>query len=281
MKGDFMSMRIATNVPSVTARRSLDANQKVMDRSMAQLSSGSRITKAADDAAGLSISEGLKSQIRSFQQASRNTNDGVSLLQVAEGGLGEISNIFTRIRELGIQAASDTIGDDERGFINQELQQLSSEVDRIANSTKYGSRNLLNGEGGSFDFQVGINGNDDDRISFDASNSFATTSNLGVDGLDFSSKEGAKDALALVDEAQKTVNGFRANIGAIQNRLSSTASNLGIQVENASVANSRIRDADIAESTAEYTKSNILLNATTNVLAQANELPRQALRLLS
>lgn len=276
-----MSMRIATNVPSVTARRSLDANQKVMDRSMAQLSSGSRITKAADDAAGLSISEGLKSQIRSFQQASRNTNDGVSLLQVAEGGLGEISNIFTRIRELGIQAASDTIGDDERGFINQELQQLSSEVDRIANSTKYGSRNLLNGEGGSFDFQVGINGNDDDRISFDASNSFATTSNLGVDGLDFSSKEGAKDALALVDEAQKTVNGFRANIGAIQNRLSSTASNLGIQVENASVANSRIRDADIAESTAEYTKSNILLNATTNVLAQANELPRQALRLLS
>lgn len=276
-----MSMRIATNVPSVTARRSLDANQKVMDRSMAQLSSGSRITKAADDAAGLSISEGLKSQIRSFQQASRNTNDGVSLLQVAEGGLGEISNIFTRIRELGIQAASDTIGDDERGFINQELQQLSSEVDRIANSTKYGSRNLLNGEGGSFDFQVGINGNDDDRISFDASNSFATTSNLGVDGLDFSSKDGAKEALALVDEAQKTVNGFRANIGAIQNRLSSTASNLGIQVENASVANSRIRDADIAESTAEYTKSNILLNATTNVLAQANELPRQALRLLS
>lgn len=276
-----MSMRIATNIPSVTARRSLDQNQKVMDRSMSQLSSGSRITKAADDAAGLSISEGLKSQVRSYQQAARNTNDGVSLLQVAEGGLGEISNIFTRIRELGIQAASDTVGDDERGFINQELNQLSQEVDRIANSTKFGSRNLLNGEGGSFDFQVGINGNEDDRITFDAANSFATTSNLGVDDLDFSSKDGAKEALALVDEAQKTVNGFRANIGAIQNRLSSTASNLGIQIENTSIANSRIRDADIAESTAEYTKSNILLNATTNVLAQANELPRQALRLLS
>lgn len=276
-----MSMRIATNVPSISARRALEGNQKVMDRSMSQLSSGSRITKAADDAAGLSISEGLKSQVRSFQQAQRNTNDGVSLLQVAEGGLGEISNIFTRIRELGIQAASDTIGDDERGFINQELTQLTSEIDRIANSTKYGSRNLLNGEGGTFDFQVGIYGNADDKISFAASNSFATTSNLGVDGLDFSSKDGAKDALAIVDTAQKQVNGFRANIGAIQNRLSSTTSNLGTQIENISVANSRIRDADIAESTAEYTKSNILLNATTNVLAQANEVPRQALRLLS
>lgn len=248
---------------------------------MSQLSSGSRITKAADDAAGLSISEGLKSQVRSFQQAARNTNDGVSLLQVAEGGLGEISNIFTRIRELGIQAASDTIGDDERGFINQELNQLTQEVDRIANSTKFGSRNLLNGEGGNFDFQVGINGNEDDRISFDASNSFATTANLGVDGLDFTTKDGAKEALSMVDNAQRTVNGFRANIGAVQNRLASTSSNLGIQIENTSVANSRIRDADIAESTAEYTKSNILLNATTNVLAQANELPRQALRLLS
>lgn len=276
-----MSMRIATNVPSISARRALDGNQKIMDKSMAQLSSGSRITKAADDAAGLSISEGLKSQVRSFQQAQRNTNDGVSLLQVAEGGLGEISNIFTRIRELGIQAASDTIGDDERGFINQELTQLTGEIDRIANSTKYGSRNLLNGEGGSFEFQVGIYGNEADKIAFEASNSFATTDNLGVDGLDFSTKDGAKDALALVDNAQKTVNGFRANIGAIQNRLSSTTSNLGTQIENLSIANSRIRDADIAESTAEYTKSNILLNATTNVLAQANEVPRQALRLLS
>lgn len=252
-----------------------------MDRSMAQMSSGSRITKAADDAAGLSISEGLKSQVRSFQQATRNTNDGISLLQVAEGGLGEISNIFTRMRELGIQAASDTIGDDERSFINQELGQLKSEVDRIANSTTYGSKNLLNGEGGSFDIQVGIYGNADDRIEFDSSNAHATTDNLGVSGIDFSSKDGAKSALSELDTAQKQVNGFRANIGAIQNRLQSTSSNLGTQVENLSIANSRIRDADIAESTAEYTKSNILLNATTNVLAQANEVPRQALRLLS
>jgi len=276
-----MSMRIATNVASVAARRALDGNQKIMDKSMNQLSSGSRITKAADDAAGMSISEGMKSQIRSYQQALRNTNDGVSLLQVAEGGLGEISNIFTRMRELGIQAASDTIGDDERGFINKEMTQLMSEVDRIAQSTSFGSKKLLNGEGDVFDFQVGISGDGEvDVISYDSNQANATTDSLGVSGIDYSTKDGAKDALAQLDEAQKTVNGFRANLGALQNRLSSTTENIGTQVESLSIANSRIRDADVAESAAEFTKSNILLNATTNVLAQANEVPRQALRLL-
>ncbi len=277
-----MSLRIATNVPSITAQRSLEGNQKIMDKAMGQLASGSRITKAADDAAGLSISEGMKGQIRSYKQALRNTNDGVSLLQVAEGGLGEISNIFTRMRELGIQAASDTIGDNERGFINQELKQLTQEVDRIAVSTKFGSKNLLDGNGDTFDFQVGINGSgESDVISFYSSESNATTSNLGVSGIDFSEKSGAKDALALLDEAQNKVNGFRANIGALQNRLSSTSENLGTQIENLSIANSRIRDTDVAESTAEMTKSNILLNASTAVLAQANEAPKQALRLLA
>jgi flagellin len=276
-----MSLRIATNVPSITAQRSLEGNQKVMDKAMGQLASGSRITKAADDAAGLSISEGMKGQVRSFKQALRNTNDGVSLLAVAEGGLGEISNIFTRLRELGIQAASDTIGDNERGFINQELTQLMQEVDRIAVSTKFGSKNLLDGNGDTFDFQVGINGNgDSDVISFYADEANATSSNLGVSGIDFTSKDGAKDALAILDEAQNKVNGFRANIGALQNRLSSTTENLGTQIENLSVANSRIRDTDVAESTADMTKSNILLNASTAVLAQANQAPQQALRLL-
>lgn len=277
-----MSLRISTNVPSIAARTALEGNQKIMDKSMAQLSSGSRITKASDDAAGLSISEGMKSQIRSYQQALRNTNDGVSLLQVAEGSLGEVSNIFTRMRELGIQAASDTVGEEERGYINQELTQLKSEVDRIAESTTFGSRKLLNGEGGNIDFQVGINGSGEvDVISFDPSYSNSSTSHLGVSGIDFSSKDGAKNALADLDNAQKTVNGYRANIGALQNRLSSTTQNISTQVENLSVANSRIRDADVAESSAEYTKSNILLNATTNVLAQANEVPRQALKLLN
>lgn len=276
-----MSLRIATNVPSITAQRSLEGNQKLMDKSMSQLSSGSRITKAADDAAGMSISEGMKSSIRSYKQALRNTNDGVSLLQVAEGGLGEISNIFTRMRELGIQAASDTIGEDERVFINQELTQLMSEVDRIAESTSYGSKKLLNGDGDVFDFQVGIDGNGEtDVIAFDSSKSNATTDNLGVDGIDYTTKDGAKEALSVLDEAQKKVNGYRANLGALQNRLGSTTENLGTQIENLSVANSRIRDTDVAESTAEFAKSNILLNASSTVLAQANELPKQALRLL-
>jgi len=252
-----------------------------MDKSMSQLSSGSRITKAADDAAGLSISEGMKSQIRSYNQALRNTNDAGSLLQVAEGGLGEVNNILTRARELGIQAASDTVGDQERQFIHQELSQLMSEVDRIASSTKFGDRKLLDGSGDAYDFQVGINGDgESDVISFDPSTSDATTSNLGVSGIDYSSKSGAKDALALIDEAQNKVNGFRANVGALQNRLNSTSANLGTQIENLSMANSRIRDTDVAESAADFTKSNILLNASTNVLSQANELPRQALRLL-
>lgn len=251
-----------------------------MDQAMGQLSSGSRITKAADDAAGLSISEGMKAEIRSYEQARRNTNDGISLLQVAEGGLGEISNIFTRMRELGIQAASDTLGENERGYIDQEMQQLSAEVDRIANSTNFNGKKLLNGEGDVFDFQVGINGADTDTIAFDSSMSNATTTNLSVDGLDFTTKEGAKDALSYLDEAQRTVNGFRANIGALQNRLTSTTENLGTQIENLSVANSAIRDADIAQATSEFTKSNILLNASTAVLAQANSVPQQALKLI-
>jgi flagellin len=277
-----MSLRIGTNVASIAAQKSLEGSQKMMEKSMAQLSSGSRITKAADDAAGLSISENMKSEIRSYGQALRNTGDAVSLLQISEGSLGEISNIFTRLRELGIQAASDTVGEAERGFINTEVKQMMSEVDRIANATKYGKTSLLNGEGDKFDFQVGIEGaGEHDVISFDPSQSDATTSNLGVAGIDFTSKDGAQDALSQIDAAQNKVNGFRANIGALQNRLTSTTQNLGTQIENLSAANSRIRDADIAESTAELTKGGILLNAATSVVAQANEAPRQALRLLS
>lgn len=277
-----MSLRIGTNVASIAAQKSLEGSQKTMEKSMAQLSSGSRITKASDDAAGLSISENMKSEIRSYGQALRNTGDGVSLLQISEGSLGEISNIFTRLRELGVQAASDTVGEAERGFIDTEVKQMMSEVDRIANSTKYGKTSLLNGEGDKFDFQVGIGGaGENDVISFDPSQSNATVSNLGVSGIDFTSKEGAQDALSSIDAAQNKVNGFRANIGALQNRLTSTTQNLGTQIENLSAANSRIRDADIAESTAELTKGGILLNAATSVVAQANEAPRQALRLLS
>ncbi len=276
-----MGMRIATNVSSLTAQRSLSTSGREMAKSMAQLSSGSRITKAADDAAGLSISEGLKSHIRGYAQAGRNALDGISLVQTAEGGLSEISNIMTRLRELGVQAASDTVSDVERGFINKEVLQLRNESERIAQSTRFGKVNLLDGQGGQFDFQVDIN-NDDfrDRISFDSSENNATTASIGVDSVDFSTKEGAQSALETLDQAQVQINSFRANLGAIQNRLISTQDNIAVAHENLSAANSRIRDTDVAQSSAEVTRNQILQAASVSVLASANQAPQAALKLI-
>jgi len=276
-----MAMRIATNLPSINAQRSMTETQRQTDKAMAQLSSGTRITKAADDAAGLSISENLKSSIRSYKQAGRNAQDGISFVQVAEGALGEISNIVTRFRELSIQAASDTVGEQERGFIQKEVDQLKNEIDRIASSTQFGDKKLLNGEGDTIDFQVGIHSNSEQNaISFEAGDLDATLSTIGLRSLDVSSKSGAQRSLEDIDEALNTVQGYRANLGALQNRLNSTTENIASSVENLSAANSRIRDADIAESSAELTKNNILLNANTAVLSQANANPRLALNLL-
>ncbi len=276
-----MALRIATNIPSIAAQNSLNGTQRSQNKAMAQLSSGSRITKAADDAAGLSISEGLKSDIRSLKQAGRNAEDGISFVQVAEGGLSEVGNILTRFRELSIQAASDTIGDQERGFIQKEVEQLQSEIDRIAESTKFGSKQLLNGSGDTFDFQVGIDSDpESNAIQFDSSQTDVTTGSLGVSGLDMSDKGSAQAAIEDIDNALNQVNGYRANLGALQNRLTVTTENIATSVENNSAANSRIADADLAEASAEMTKSNILLNATTSVLGQANANPQQALRLI-
>ncbi len=277
-----MGLRVSTNIASINAQRALAGSQREIQKSFAQLSSGSRITKSADDAAGLSISENMKSHIRGYMQAQRNSNDGVSMVQVAEGGLNEISNIMTRLRELGVQAASDTVGETERGFVNKEVQQLKTEADRIAKTTRFGKTQLLDGTGGEFSFQIDLN-NDDfkDRIKFNASEADASASNLGIDGLDFSDKENARNALETLDVAQVQVNGYRANLGALQNRLNSTSDNLGVAMENLSAANSRIRDTDIASSSAELTKNNILMSATTSVIAQANQQPQLALKLLA
>ena len=272
-----MGLRIGTNVASIAAQRTLAGSSREMQKSLGQLSSGSRITKSADDAAGLSISENLKSHIRGYQQAQRNANDGISLVQTAEGGLSEISNILTRFRELGVQAASDSIGDEERGFIDKEVQQLKNEAQRIAKSTRFGKTQLLDGSGGRFDFQVDVNNDDfNDRIG----EQNATTANLGVDGLDFTTKDGAREALDVLDGAQKQVNGYRANLGAIQNRLNSTSDNIGVAVENLSAANSRIRDTDGAASSAELSRNQILQAATVSVLAQANQAPNAAMKLI-
>ncbi len=276
-----MGLRVSTNLSSIAAQRSMAGSQREIQKSFSQLSSGSRITKSSDDAAGLSISENLKSTIRGYTQAQRNANDGISMVQVSEGGLGEISNILTRMRELGVQAASDTVGDPERAFIDKEVQQIKSELQRIAKTTKWGDQNLLDGTGQEFAFQVNINNDDfNDRVAFNAAEQDATASTLGVDGFDFSSREGAREALEGVEAAQRQVSGYRANLGAIQNRMISTSDNLGVSIENMSAANSRIRDTDIAQSSAELARNNVLLNASVGVLTQANQQPNLALRLL-
>lgn len=276
-----MGMRITTNVAALNAQRVMTTNSREMQKSMAQLSTGSRITKAGDDAAGLAISENLKAQIRSYGQATRNANDGVSMMQTAEQGMGEISNIVTRLRELGVQSASDSIGDTERGFIQKEVDALKAEVQRVAESTAFGSRKLLDGTGGIYDIHVGTSANEKtDWISYDASATDVTTDTLGISDLDFVSKEGARSGLAALDAAQSSVNGSRATLGALQNRLSSTVDVIGTMVENMSAANSRIRDTDVASSSSELARNNILLQGTTGVLAQANQMPSLALKLI-
>lgn len=277
-----MGLRISTNVSSINAQRNLFNSQTVLSNSMARLSSGARINKAADDAAGLAISESLKAQIRGLRQASRNASDGISLVQTAEGGLQEISNILIRFRELAIQASSDTVGDRERGFLDVEYQQLKSELQRIAEVTRFNGRDLLNGTGGLFTIQVGVY-NDDfkDRITFNASAADSTLEALGLTPHSLASKEAAQQSIAQADEAILSVNAIRANFGAMQNRLVSTVQNLGVSDENLSAANSRIRDTDVAAETAELARNTILLQAGVSVLSQANQYQQVALKLLS
>ena len=274
-------MRVSTNMAAINAQRSLSNSQAVIQSSLERLASGSRINKGADDAAGLAISENLKAQIRSTRQANRNANDGISMVQTAEGGLNEIGNIIIRMRELGIQASSDTVSDTERGFVDKEIQQLKSELQRIASVTTWGKSKLLDGSTPAFDFQVGIfNSEEEDRITYDATSNVATLEALNLADLDYSSKEGAQVAIEQLDIAQENVNGMRSELGALQNRLMSTVNNLGVFEENMSAANSRIRDTDMANASAELTRNNILLQASTSALAQANQSTSVALNLL-
>jgi flagellin len=246
-----------------------------------KLAAGERITRSADDAAGLAISEKLKAEIRSGRQASRNTQDAISLVQVAEGGLNEIGSILIRMRELSMQAASDTIGDTERGFTNLEVQALKVEVDRIAMSTRFNNVDLLNGQGPTLEFQVGTGSSPErDRIKYETANANATTGALGIDGVTTVTRQDAQSNLETLDKAISIVSGNRANFGALQNRLQSTMNNLGVMDENLSAANSRIRDADFAQETAELAKRSILSSAGTSTLAQANQNQMLALKLL-
>lgn len=276
-----MGFRINTNVASLQAQTSLNKVNKESQESFSKLSSGTRITKAADDAAGLAISEKLKAEIRSSQQANRNANDGISMVQVAEGGLNETSNILTRMRELSIQAASDTVGDSERGMANLEYQQLKSEMERISQVTEFNGKKLLNGEGEKYEFQVGTGSDEfENRIGFEAHQLNSGIESLGVGSVDISSKEGAQDSLSSLDGAIEKVSSQRAVLGSLQNRLVSTSNNIQTSVENLSAANSRIRDVDYAEETAKQARNQIISAAGTSVLSQANMSGQQALKLI-
>lgn len=273
--------RINTNVQSLSAQRHLGNTKTQLDSNMRKLSSGERITRAADDAAGLAISEKLKANIRSLGQAKRNAGDGISLIQTAEGGLSEVSNIVIRLRELAMQTASDTVGDTEREFSNIEFQQLKNEIERISQSAEFNGRKLLDGSGGIAEIQVGI-GNDafNDRISYDGSKIASTLQDLGIGGELVADKESSQLALSKLDDALVKINGNRAELGALQNRLQSVTNSIGISEENLSAANSRIRDVDVASESAKLARSNILAQAGTSVLAQANQTPQLALKLI-
>jgi len=279
--GTCMGLRINTNVQSLAAQRALDLNGASQKANLEHLSSGSRIARAADDAAGLAISEKMKSHIRSLGQDMRNANDGISMIQTAEGSMNETGNILTRFRELSIQAASDTIGDVERGFIDKEVKQLGLEVDRIAKSTEYNGRKLLAGEGDSLEIQVGLKNDPTlDRFVYDVSKTDTTAEALGVSGITVATKEAAQNNLEKIDGAIQKLSENRAEMGALQNRLQSSINNMQVYNENLSAGNSRIRDVDVASETAELTKNNILTQATTSVLSQANQNAMLAMKLL-
>lgn len=276
-----MGLRINTNVASLNAQRNLGSTRISMNKSLEKLSSGQRINRAGDDAAGLAISENLKAQIKGLGQAERNAEDGISLVQIAEGALGEVSNILIRLRELGVQAASDTIGSTERKFLNVEFEQLTSEVDRIANSTEFNRVPLLNGTGAVFDIQIGTRNDPiSDRLTFDASSADVNVAALGLNLASVTDKISAQNSLTSIDQAIISVSGIRADFGALQNRLQSTVNNIQTSIENLASANSRVRDTDVAAETAELTKQNILMQAGTSVLSQANSSTNSALSLI-
>lgn len=277
-----MALTIQTNVAALNAQNHLERNQNRLNDTLEKVGSGNRINRAADDAAGLAISDNLRADIRSLNQGVRNAEDGISLVQVYEGGTREISGMLIRVRELAMQAATDTVSDRERELIQYEVAEIIAEIDRLAGTTKFiGQDALLAGEALDIDFQVGKNNIDEvDRIRFDPGNLDLTSGGLGVDGLDFTTRDDARGSLDVIDEAIFGVNSIRAQVGAMQNRLTNTVNAQRIQIENLEAANSRIRDADIAAESTNLAKNQMLRQAGVAVLAQANQTPAVALRLL-
>jgi flagellin len=278
-----MGLRINTNVPALTAQRNLAATRAALDSTLEKLSSGSRINSAGDDAAGLAISESLRAQIRGLSQAERNAQDGISVVQIAEGALSEVSNLLIRMRELAIQSASDTIGQNERGFLEGEFKHLMDEIDRISHSTEFNGVPLLNGNGNAFEVQIGTKNNPLlDRVKlFDSYAADVNSIALGINLLGLGDKLSSQNSLGAIDSALEKVISVRAQFGSMQNRLQSIVNNIKISHENLSSANSRIRDADLAVEVSDMTKNQILMQAGVSVLSQANNSAKMALGLLS
>lgn len=276
-----MGLRINTNVTSLAAQRTLGQNNVEQANTLGKLASGSRINRSADDAAGLAISEKLKAQIRGVNQAERNANDGISMVQIAEGGLNESSNILVRLRELAVQSSSDTVGDTERKYTDLEYQNLKQELERISQVTEFNGKKLLDGSGDKYEIQVGVNNDSfQDRIVYDAAKGNSSLDALGIAELSVGTKAASQTSLERIDQAINNISGQRAELGALQNRLTSTINNLQISSENLSTANSRIRDTDFASETAKSTRMNILTQAGSSVLAQANAQGQAALKLI-
>jgi len=275
-----MAISVVTNVASLRAQRNLNKTANAMTGHIEKLSSGLRINKAGDDAAGSAISSQLTAYEQGLKQANRNANDGVSLIQTAEGAMNEMTGIVQRMRELSVQAANEgTMDSTERGYLDQEFQLLESELDRIVNVTEYNGQKLVDGSVSTgVSFQVGMKNTGNDRISISIANSNSTS--LGLNDESLSSASNAQKAIAALDTALQTINTTRGTLGATQNRLEMTMSNLSSMHENAASANSRIKDVDVAEESASFTRSQILSQAGTSMLAQANSLPQSALSLI-
>ncbi len=305
-----MGLRIRTNVASLNAQRRLATSTEKLQDSSNKLASGKRINKSADDAAGLAIATNLTADVRSLNQAKRNTSDGVSLVQTAEGSLVETTAMLTRLRELAVQGASDTVGNTEREFLDKEFVALKDEIDRIASATEFNGTRLLIGEGdvaeeianpeGTFPLEVQVgkdyyegaddieNANQVNIIKIDLNNLNTFTSGDGSleigsseEGTRVNTKEAAQSSIMKMDDALVQVSEYRAYLGSVQNRLQSSLSNLGVQTENLTAAKSRIEDTDYAQESAEYTSKRILQQAGSSVLSQANQMPQIALNLVN
>ena len=284
-----MPIRIFNNIASINSQRILGANNDRLAKSVERISSGIRINRAADDAAGLAISEGLRSDIRASRQAIRNANDGISVINITEGALNEQASILIRLRELASQASTGTVGSTERQTIQLEFDALRLEIDRIAATTEFNGQNLVDGSlassvssGNQIFIQVGIDSSADSRINLNTSINLTavTSSSLSIDTLSVTSSEGALSALDSINNSIATVTQGRGKVGAVQNRLARTISNLSITVENLVAAESQMRDADIAHEVALLTRNQILVQASTAMVGQANLIPQSVLQLL-